>query len=189
MVAKNATDHRGEQKDFCWPPTSFVTGPSFAISGGICSLTEEYCRVFDGGGERRFAQGPLRRCCLDGDPVTASRGPQATHRSLYSSSHPYNAESRLQFPYNAKPTGEPAVVLHTLRTPTDLPHSLQKHLDEDPPACSQDWCGSRTLRPSQGAGEREDDIGRERWDLGAARSCLCRWDGDCLGSRLFAAAV
>lgn len=52
-----------------------------------------------------------------------------------------------------------------------FPRSPQKHLDDDSPACVQDWSGSRTLRPSQRAGEREDS-GCERWDLGAAHSCF-----------------
>ena len=48
--------------------------------------------------------------------------------------------------------------------------AAQKHLDDDSLAGLLDLSGSRTLRPSQWARDREG-YGCERWDLGAAHSC------------------
>lgn len=53
----------------------------------------------------------------------------------------------------------------------------QKHLNDDPPALRycRDWCGLKTLRPSQMAGEQEGST--ERWDLGAVGSLCNAADG------------
>lgn len=63
-------------------------------------------------------------------------------------------------------------VLVLINSPPSV-FSSQKHLDDDSPAGSLDWSGSRTLRPSYRAGDSEDHYCSdcERWDLGAA----CSW--------------